>query len=419
MKDRTDVLIIGAGVIGLCSAYYLAGQGRQGRQVTVVEKGDICDGASCGNAGFIVPSHSIPLAAPGVLVQGLKWMLDPESPFYIKPRLDLDLISWLWQFRAACNARAVREALPVLRDMHRQSRDLFEELVTDEGLDFGYEQSGTLTLFTSREGLEEGLEEVHLLQEYGLDAEVLDRTQVYELEPSVRPRVVGGIHHQEDAHLDPAIFLQRLARVVREMGVDVRTSTEVLVVEAAGARVSTVRTTRGDIQPQQVILAAGAWSPRLVSDLDLKLPIQAAKGYSITVERPNDGPAIPLYLSEAKVAVTPMGDTLRFAGTLELSGLDLSIDHQRVNAIRRAARDYIAGTEDLELVEIWRGLRPCTPDGLPIIGRADSYQNLIVAGGHAMLGLSLGPITGKLVSQLVCDEPPDIDLMPLRVVRFG
>ncbi len=273
-------------------------------------------------------------------------MLDPESPFYIKPRLDLDLISWLWQFRAACNERAVREALPLLRDMQRKSRDLFEELATDEGLDFGYEQRGVLRVCQSHDGLEEELEEVELLREYGLDAEALDRTQVRELEPSVRPNVVGGIHHQEDAHLDPAAFLRELARVADEMGVDIRTSTEVLSIEVAGTRISAVRTTRGDFRPQQVILAAGAWSPRLVKNLDIEIPIQAAKGYSITVERPTDGPAIPLYLSEAKVAVTPMGDTLRFAGTLELSSLDLSIDRRRVNAIRRAAHDYLAGTEE-------------------------------------------------------------------------
>lgn len=415
VSDQPDVLIIGAGVIGLCSAYYLA---EQGRRVTVVEKGDVCDGTSCGNAGLIVPSHSIPLAAPGVLAQGLKWMLDPESPFYVKPRLDLDLISWLWQFRAACNERAVRQALPLLRDMHRQSRDLFEELVTDEGLDFGYKQRGMLMLFTSREGLEEGLEEVDILREYGLECEVLDASQARALEPSVRPTVVGGIHHQEDAHLDPAGFLHELARIVREMGVVLHTSTEVVGFETSGRRVSAVRTTRGSFRPAQVILAAGAWSPRLVKDLGPGLPIQAAKGYSITVERSENGPMYPLYLSEAKVAVTPMGDTLRFAGTLELSGLDLSIDRRRVEAIRRTARGYVAGTEGLELVKIWRGLRPCTPDGLPIIGRAHPYENLIVAGGHAMLGLSLGPITGKLVSEILSGDSPSIDLTPLRLGRF-
>ncbi len=416
MKDQPDVLIIGAGVIGLCSAYYLA---EQGRQVTVVEKGDVCDGASCGNAGLVVPSSSIPLAAPGVLTQGLKWMLDPESPFYIKPRLDLNLISWLWQFRAACNARAVREAIPLLRDMHRASRDLFEELATRDGLEFGYEQQGMLMLFTSRHGYEEGLEEAHLVHEYGLDFEVLDAAEVRELEPSVGSSVIGGVRYLEDAHLIPAEFMRGLTRVVEDMGVEVRTSTEVLGFETSGRRIVTVKTTRGDMQPEQVVLAAGAWAPRLVRNLRISLPIQPAKGYSVTMKQPEGGPSIPLYLGEAKVAVTPMGDALRFAGTLELAGLDLSINQRRVDAIRKTARDYIAGTEELELIEIWRGLRPVTPDGLPIIGRAHPYENLLVAGGHAMLGLSLGPITGRLIAQLVCDEPLDIDLMPLRVVRFS
>lgn len=415
MKDQPDVLIIGAGVIGLCSAYYLA---EQGRQVTVVEKGNICDGASCGNAGLIVPSSSIPLAAPGVLTQGLKWMLNPESPFYVKPCLDLDLISWLWQFRAACNETAVREGLPVLRDLHRASRDLFEELAADEGLEFGYEQKGLLALFTSHRHLDESLEEAQLLGEYGLEFEVLDAAQIRELEPCVLPEVIGGIHHREDAHLNPADFIHELVRVVQEMGVDLRRSTEVLSIEATSQQVSTVKTTHGAVQPEEVVLAAGSWSPRLVTGLRIKLPIQAAKGYSVTVRRPENSLATPLYLSKAKVAVTPMGEMLRFAGTLELAGLDMSINQRRVGAIRKAVRDYIAGIEGLELIEIWRGLRPCTPDGLPVIGRTDSYQNLVVAGGHAMLGLSLGPITGKLVSQIVCDEASDIDLMPLRLERF-
>lgn len=416
MKDQPDVCIIGAGVIGLCSAYYLA---EQGRQVTVVDKAHICGGCSCGNAGLIVPSHSIPLAAPGVLTQGLKWMLDPESPLYIKPRVDLDLISWLWQFRAACNENAVRAALPLLRDLHRASRDLFEELAAGEDLEFGYKQQGLLALFTSREHFDEDLEEAQLRGEYGLEFDVLDAAQVRELVPSVSPKVIGGIHHREDAHLDPAEFIHELARVVQEMGVEIETSTEVLGIETSGRQLSVVRTTRGDVQPKEVVLAAGAWSPRLVTDLRIKLPIQAAKGYSITVKRPDNDPAMPLYLSEPKVAVTPLGEMLRFAGTLELAGLDLSIDQRRVNAIRKAVPDYVAGTEGLELIEIWRGLRPATPDGLPIIGHAHPYENLIVAGGHAMLGLSLGPITGKLVSEILSGNSPGIDLTPLRVARFG
>ena len=192
--------------------------------------------------------------------------------------------------------------------------------------------------------------------------------------------------------------------------------------ETSGKRVTQVKTTRGDFIFDQMIMAAGSWSPTLVRDLELHIPIQPAKGYSVTVKRPATAPAIPLSLSESRVIATPMiseqGTTLRFAGTLELAGLDFSINRRRVDAIMRAARTYLRGLDDLETVEIWRGLRPCTPDGLPIIGRAQSFDNLIIATGHAMLGMSLGPITGKLVSQIACGEEPEIDIRPLRVERF-
>jgi D-amino-acid dehydrogenase len=189
--------------------------------------------------------------------------------------------------------------------------------------------------------------------------------------------------------------------------------------ETAGRRIAAVRTTRGDFRPGQVVLAAGAWSPAVARDLSLKLPIQAAKGYSLTFRRPDSAPSLPLVLSEARVAVTPMGPLLRFAGTLELAGMDLSFNRRRVDAIRQGPHRYLAGLEDLELVERWRGLRPVTPDGLPIVGRAPGCENLIVAAGHAMIGQSLGPITGKLVAQMACGEQPEFDLAPFRVERFN
>jgi D-amino-acid dehydrogenase len=200
--------------------------------------------------------------------------------------------------------------------------------------------------------------------------------------------------------------------------VEILTGTEVLSFEASKGRVTVIKTTHGDIHPQKIVLAAGSWSPEVVRVLNLRIPIQAAKGYSITLEKPAISPQIPLLFGEAHVVVNPLRDVLCVAGTLELAGMDFSINMRRVEAIRKAAERYLPGLEEARVIEIWRGLRPCTPDGLPIISRSDTYDNLFIAAGHAMLGMSLGPITGKLVSQLVNEEQTDFKLTPFNTNRF-
>ncbi len=411
-----SVLVIGGGVIGVCSAYYLA---KGGCTVTLIDKADICAGSSYGNAGLIVPSHSVPLAAPGVLWQGLKWMLDPESPFYIKPRLDRDLLAWLWRFRGACRESHVARAVPVLRELHYASLALYRELATLDGAAGGFAQRGVLGVFRTAKGYEAGLHEARALEDHGLPSKPLDGAAARALEPSLSADVVGAVLFPDDAHLIPAAFVTELGRAAAALGVRVRPGTEVLALETAGRRVRRVETTRGAIEADQVVLAAGSWSPGLARTLGLSLPIQPAKGYSLTFERPPHGPALPLLLGEARFAVTPMGETLRFAGTLELAGLDFSINRRRVAAIARGAGGYLRGVDGLRLLEIWRGLRPCTPDGLPVIGRPARFENLILATGHAMIGVSLGPVTGKLVAQLAAGAPPLCDLRPVSPDRFG
>ena len=240
------------------------------------------------------------------------------------------------------------------------------------------------------------------------------------MEPNTRIDAIGGVYFAQDAHLSPARFVRGLAQYAAQQGVEIHTSTEVLGFERDGGRIATVRTTRGDFAPSEVVLAGGPWSPDMARDLQLKLPIQPAKGYSITFKRPAKCPTLPIMLAGARVGVTPMGDTLRCAGTLELAGLDFSINKRRVEAILQAVPRYLPDLDpaQLELIEIWRGLRPCTPDGLPFLGRSRACKNLTVAAGHAMIGVSLGPITGKLVSQLVSKEEPEVDLSALAVERF-
>lgn len=415
MSER--VLVIGGGVIGVCAAYYLA---RDGCAVTLVERGpQVAWGSSYGNSGLIVPSHSVPLAAPGVWWQGLRWMADPESPFYIRPRLDPALLRWLWRFRAHCTEAHVRRALPVLRDLSYRSRALYRELTALTGPDCAFREDGALTVFRTEAGFARGRHELGVLTRAGVTARTVDAREARELEPRLATTVVGALHWPDDASLVPDRFVTGLARAAEALGVAVRRGTEVLGFRVEGRRLTTVETTRGDLPADQVVLAAGAWTTPLGRLLGLRIPIQAAKGYSLTYRRPADGPRLPLLLGEARVAVTPMGPWLRFGGTLELAGLDLEVNRRRVAAVARAPRQYLEGLDGLELVEIWRGLRPVTPDGLPLLGRPRRYENVIVAAGHATIGMSLGPVTGRVVADLVQAKPPGVDLTLLDPDRFG
>ncbi|MFN4180019.1 MAG: NAD(P)/FAD-dependent oxidoreductase [Armatimonadota bacterium] len=411
--ERSDVLVIGGGIIGVCAAYYLA---ERGVKVTLVERDEICSGASYANAGLVVPSHSVPISAPGIVAKGLKWLLNPESPLYIRFRLDIDLLVWLWKFWSSCTEEHVRRSLPLLIGLQNESCNLFEQFAS-EGLSFGFQRKGTMTVFNSQQAFEEGIKEAELLKEHGLSSEILTAEKAREKEPLLSEKIAGGIYFPGDAHLDPADFVISLASQAAQKGVNILTRTEVIELKSSGRRVISVRTTKGELRADTVVLAAGAWSPTLTRNLGIKLPIQPAKGYSITIQNPERVPSLPLMLSEVRVAVTPLNGRLRLGGTLELAGLDLSINQRRVDAIRRGASQYLTVIRG-EREEVWRGLRPCTPDGLPIIGRPSDLDNLIIASGHGILGISLGPITGKIVAQMVCGESLDYDLKLLSPDRF-
>ena len=415
MESQPDVLIIGGGVIGVCSAYYLA---QKGLRVTLIEKDEIASGCSYGNGGLIVPSHAMPLASPGALGNGLRWMLDSQSPFYIKPRLDMALIRWLIAFAWASRPSNLLRSLPILRDLLFASRSLYDELAQSAGFDFGFRGEGSLLVCLSLDALEREQEEMHLLERFEIPFHVLGEDEVHALEPALLPQVIGGIYYPRDGHIDPARFVIGLAKKVEGLGVQVWTKTEAIKFETSQGQIANVHTTRGVFHPGQVVLATGSWSSDGARSLNLRLPIQAAKGYSLTLENPAPTPRLPLLFSEASVVVNPLGDALRIAGTLELAGMDFSFNSRRIEAIKKASRAYLPGLEEAKLIEIWRGLRPCTPDGLPIMGRSKDFSNLIIAAGHAMLGMSLGPITGKLVSQLVLGEKTELNVAPLAASRF-
>lgn len=415
MHFSTEILIIGAGAAGVSCAHYLQAAGRQ---VTLVDRTDVCAGASYGNAGLVCASHCDPLPAPGMITRSVQWLLDPQSPFYIKPRPDIELARWLWKFRGCCNRGHRQRALPVLKALNGASLELFIDLAATVP-DFGFRQAGHATLYATRRGLAEGLEKSRLLAEQGIDGRILPADALPGC-AGLQSRAVGAIYYPQDAQVDPDRYVRVLVRRLQSQGVPLLTATEVLGFETAGSRIRAAVTTRGRITAEQVVLAGGAWSTPIARNLKVRLWIQPAKGYSLTYRRPAGAPEIPLMLAESKVAVVPLDDRLRLAGTLELSGFDFSVNRRRIQAIAGAVLRYLPDLDPatFELQEIWRGMRPCTPDGLPLIGRTRRWQNLLIAGGHGTLGILQAPITGKLISQLAIGERPEIDATPLRPDRF-
>ena len=404
-----QIVIIGAGIIGLSVATECA---RRGHRVTVVEREpETRNGCSFGNAGMVVPSHFIPLAAPGMVGLGLKWMWNPESPFYIQPRLDWDLFTWALRFANACTRRHVERAAPLLRDLHLASREAYVRFA-DSGEDFGLVQKGLLILCQTARTLEEESHTAAKARALGIPAEVLDARQTAALDPGVTMDIHGAVYYPRDCHLRPERYLDALERRIRDAGGELRFETAVTGWRREERRIAAVQTSAGEIGGDEFILCGGSWSPEIVRGLGLRLPMQAGKGYSVTVPKPIELPQICSILCEARVAVTPMGAGLRFGGTMEIAGLDERINRRRVAGITKSASRYFPNfrPEHFEGLEPWCGLRPCSPDGLPFLGRGGRFSNLIVATGHAMMGLSLAPVTGELAAQLVDHEPPRFDL---------
>jgi D-amino-acid dehydrogenase len=416
------VLVLGAGIIGLSSAWHAL---RRGFQVTVVDRGDSPrDGCSFGNAGMVVPSHFIPLAAPGVVWQGLKWMWNPESPFYIRPRLSPSLLAWGWRFWRASSPRRVEAAAPLLRDLNFASRDLYEQWAADADSgpgDFGLERNGLLMLCRTGAGFEEEARFAERANGLGVPARVLDAGAARAMEPGLELDIEGAVFFPKDAHLDPNRLMAGLESRCRAMGAEFHFRTEVTGFGRDGVRLGSVFTSGGELEADQVVLAAGSWSPLVARNLGLGLPMQAGKGYSLTLEKPRKRLSLCSILTEARVAVTPMGGRLRVGGTMELSGLNESVAQSRVRGIVRSFCGYYPDFTELDFssIEPWRGLRPCTPDGLPYLGRSRKVPNLVVATGHAMMGLSLGPVTGKIAAELLDNAPPSIDIRLLDPQRYG
>jgi D-amino-acid dehydrogenase len=414
-------------VIGVASAYFLH---RAGWQVTLVDRGEIGRACSYGNACLIVPSHAHPLPGPGVVGQALRWMLRRDSPVFVKPRLDPGFVRWALLFRGSCRREVASLGAVALRRLGRASIELFDELVQTPGIAFYYQRRGLLHVYMTQRGFAASEHELEELGEAGFDARRLSRDDTLALEPAASPRIHGGLFISTDAHAHSFDYVRAVAAYLEGRGVRLVTQRAVSRIVTRRAAVHGValgppahgRQADGpseEVLPADVVvLAAGAWTAALAADLGIRIPLEPAKGYSCTIDAYPGSPALPLYVTERRIAITPLGSRVRFGGTLEFAGFDEGLNATRYRAVVDGARAALGDSLRMENEEAWYGFRPITPDGLPIIAPAPGIAGLILATGHAMLGLTLSPITGKLVAELASGEPPSLPLDPFRLQRF-
>ena len=411
------VTIIGAGVIGLCSAYYLQ---KEGYEITVLDRADITDGCSFGNMGYMSPSHFEPLASPGIIAQGLKWMLNSSSPFYIKPRFSMDLIKWGYHFWKKSNAKTVSLNSPHLLALLLLSRQLIYELRNDTGDSFEMKEKGCLMMCKQQKSLDHEFHMADEAEKLGLHVERLNAQQVQELEPGIELNVSGAVLFKDDCHFNPGKMMLALKNYLENSGVKFHLHTMVTGFERNGDKVSAIISDKGKFDCDELVLSTGSWLPRIAQLLNIKLLLQAGKGYSYTYPDIEKNLNYPAILVDGRCAVTPWGNQLRIGGTMELSGINDKIMLQRMKGIYNSTKDFYPGLEiDFPPAEkIWSGLRPVTPDGLPFIGKVPTLANVIFAGGHAMLGISMGTGTGKLVSEIIQQKQTSMDIRAFYPLRF-
>ena len=403
-----EVVIIGGGIIGLCSAYYML---EKGHKVTILDKSDMTSGTSYINSGYLSPSHLIPLSSPGAIKNGLKWMLNSSSPLYIKPRLNLDLYKWLFAFAKSSNTKHVNKSIPLIKEVTVFSQKLYDEIKQKDNFNFHYEKKGLLMLCKTQEYIDEESRVVDIAKENGLIAKMITKEDLKIFEPNIEIDAIGASYYNCDSHTTPNEFMCNMKNYLIKNDVKLIKNTEVTDINIKNGIIKNLVSNDKKIYADQFVLAAGSWSSLLSKRLGVKLLLQPGKGYSLNVNRKTNI-SIPAILAEAKVAITPMNGFTRFAGTMEIAGINHKINKSRVRAIIQASKKYypqLDFTND-EFNNAKCGLRPVTPDGLPYIGRSSKCKNLIFATGHAMMGWGMGTATGLAVSEILDNINPSINI---------
>jgi len=409
------VTIVGAGAIGMASALDLA---RRGVAVTVLDRGDVGGGCSYGNAGWLTPCFATPLPAPGVLTKSLGWLLDPGSPLYIKPSMSPSWIRWMSRFALSTTASQFERGTQALLALSRFSLDAYAALDGKFPGTFGFSQKGLLMIAQAEATFAGACRDARAMEQRGVTIRILDAAAVAELEPAIRGPIAGGVYYPDEAHCEPLAAVLTMARAAREHGAVVTAGVEVFGVSAVSGRIDALRTTRGLIEVDRVVLATGSWSKELARPLGLRVPVLGGKGYAVIAKGIDPAPRLPIKVVDRRIAITPRADSVRLAGTLELVDGDESVTARRVEAIVQGSKTVLNIPDPPKIVEVWRGLRPCSPDGLPLIGFAPRYENLVIATGHQMCGLHTAPGTGRLVGDLLTGATPTFDPAPFRVERF-
>lgn len=419
-QNKGKALIIGAGIAGLSSAYYLV---QKGWQVEILEQNDLSNNCSYGNAGMIVPSHFTPLAAPGVVAQGIRWMFDSKSPFYVKPSFSAQLLSWGLKFLKHSNQSHVDRSAAAIRDLNLTSSSLYNEIAQKEEFDFELNQNGILMLYKTEKVAEEETELAHKAISLGLPVDVLNKKQIQELEPNTQLDVIGGINYKCDGHMNPVKLMKQMISYLKNNGVVFHTQQRVTSYEIAGNTIKAVIASGKKFSADRFIMTGGSFLPELARKAGIKIQLMPGKGYSFmhTPENPIHTLEHAALLLEARVAVTPMNGQIRFGGTMELASHHDKVNMKRVEGIVNSIPKYMP---DFEVnlpkeSEIWFGYRPCAPDGLPYLGQSSQLKNLIIAGGGGMMGLSLGPVFGKTVSELANDQKPTVEIKLFNPERFS
>ncbi len=409
------VCIIGGGIIGSASAHYLL---ENGYEVTMLEQGRVGSGCSYGNCGLIMPSHLLPLTQPSLLIEGLKSMLNTNAPIYIKPQLSFSFWQWLLKFALHCNTKQMIKAGHTRLALINSSRNLYENLVSSGVLNCEWESQGSLYTFTSKKMFDHFTKTTVLLQDiFKLPIEKMSRSELAEFEPALKSDLYGAYFFPEDAQLHPGLLLSSWKNHLERKGLRIMENCQVQSIVTHNDHAEILNTSQGEISADIYIVSCGAYTPLLQRYLSCKVPIVPAKGYSITMEKPDHCPRIPIILTEKNVVVTPMHNQCRIGSILEFVGYDMTLRGKRIDYLKNSVQQYLKYSMDDPTIEAWCGLRPMTYDGVPYIDWSPQLKNILIAAGHNMLGITMGPATGKLVAELVSGSHPHIDPKPYQFNR--